>query len=42
MDYPVNDYMVKYIMTAILTEDFNFIRQTKADTINDASGQLKE
>jgi len=42
MDYPVNVYMVKYIMTAILTEDFNFIRQTKADTINDASGQLKE
>ena len=42
MDYPTNDYMIKYIMTAILTEDFNFIRQTKADTVNDASGQLKE
>lgn len=42
MDYPVNDYMVRYIISAILTEDFNFIRKTTPDVLNDSTGQIKE
>lgn len=40
-DYPVNDYMVKYMISEFLTQDFNFIRQTKSDQINDASGDVQ-
>jgi len=42
MDYPVNDYMIRYIISAILTEDFNFIRKTTPDVLNDSTGQIKE
>jgi hypothetical protein len=41
MDYPVNNYMIEYIKNDILNQDFNFIRQTKSDIINNANGEVQ-
>jgi hypothetical protein len=40
-DYPLNDYQVEYMKNAILQQDFAFIEKSKADVINDASGNLE-
>lgn len=40
MDYPVNNYMIEYIKNDILNQDFNFIRKTQADTLNNANGEI--
>lgn len=39
-DYPINDYSVSYMINEVKTQDFGFLSQTKADNINDASGQI--
>jgi hypothetical protein len=40
-DYPINDYMVRYMMTAIMEKDFKLIGVTPSDETNDASGEVK-
>jgi hypothetical protein len=39
-DYPINDYAVSYMINEVKTQDFGFLSQTKADNVNDASGQI--
>jgi hypothetical protein len=39
-DYPVNDYMIKYMITEVQTKDFAFTSQTKSDKTNDSSGEV--
>lgn len=39
--YPVNDYMIKYMLNELQKTDINTILSTKADTTNDASGEIQ-
>jgi hypothetical protein len=39
-DYPVNDYMIRYMLTAIMEKDFKIIGGMPSDETNDASGEV--
>jgi hypothetical protein len=39
-DYPVNDFMVAYMLKMVQTEDFSFLNQQKSDTKNNSSGEV--
>jgi len=39
-DYPVNDYMIDYMNNEIMKQEFNFIRTTVSDNINNANGEV--
>lgn len=39
-DYPINDYMVSYMLNEVKTQDFNFTRQMPSDQINNSNGEV--
>lgn len=41
-DYPVNEYMIKYMVNMVLTADINDMLGRRADVVNDASGDINE
>jgi hypothetical protein len=40
-DYPINDYMIDYLKNEIIQQEFNFIRTSQSDNLNDASGEVQ-
>jgi hypothetical protein len=39
-DFPVNDYMVNYMLSVIMKEDFQLLNSAPSDVTNNASGEV--
>jgi hypothetical protein len=40
-EYPVNEYMISYMINEVKAQDFSFLRQTVTDNVNNANGEIR-